>query len=161
VAVVAGILVFVKQQGDENRKAAERAAHLAAQQIADQARQAAQRVEEEQRQKENERVQLSVVSEPIGATVEATWKDGVKGAVTPFDLQVPRNSSVRFSFTKKDFVPYSVEILADTPKVVRASLVAEPKPVQARAVRTKPEGGQKKGKQGSSEKEDSNIPVEF
>jgi len=159
VALLAGIVLYVKQQGDENRKAAERAAHLAAQQFADQARQAAQRVEEEQRQKENERVQLSVVSEPMGATVEAVWKDGVKGSVTPFDVQVPRNTKVQFSFSKKDFKPQTVEILADTPKVVRASLEAEPKAVQAHAARPKPEGGEKKGK--SSDKEDPNIPLEF
>src|SRR5262249_27036114 len=160
-AVVAGIFVYVKQQGDENRRAAEKAAHIAAQQFADQARQAAQRLQEEQRQKEGERVQLSVVSEPVGAIVEASWKDGVKAAVTPFDLQVPRNSSVRFNFSKKDFVSYSVEILADTPKVVRASLAAEPKPVQHRAGRQKLEQAEKKAKPGSSEKEDSQIPVEF
>jgi len=158
-AVVAGIFVLVKQQGDENRKAAEQAAHTAAQQFADQARQAVQQKEEEQRQKESEKIQLSVVSEPVGAIVEASWKDGVKAAVTPFDLQVPRNSSVRFNFSKKDFVPYAVEILADTPKVVRASLLAEPKPVQARTVRSKPEGSEKKGK--SSNKEEAPIPVEF
>src|SRR5262249_22149515 len=156
VAVVAGIFVLVKQQGDENRKAAEKAAHIAAQQFADQARQAAQQLQEEQRQKESEKVLLSVVSEPVGAIVEANWKDGGKAAVTPFDLQVPRNSSVRFNFSKKDFVSYTVEILADTPKVVRASLVAEAKPVQARAVRSKSEGSGKKGK--SSEKEEGQIP---
>jgi serine/threonine protein kinase len=161
VAVVGGIILFVLQQAGENRNAAERAAHLAAQRIGDQARQAALRVEEEQRRKESERIQLSVVSEPVGALVEATWKDGVKAAVTPFDFSVPRNTSVHFVFSKKDFVSSTFQILADTPKVVRASLLAEPKPVPSRVVRAKSEGSEKKAKQASSDTEEAPIPVEF
>jgi hypothetical protein len=157
IAVVGGIILFVLQQSNENRRAAEQAAHFAAQRIGDEARQAAQRVEEEQRRHESERVQLSVVSDPMGAVVEATWNGGVKAAVTPFDLAVPRNASVRFAFSKKEFVSYAMEILADTPKVVRASLVAEPKAappvVKARS--------EKKAKRASSESDDSSIPVEF
>jgi serine/threonine protein kinase len=161
VVIVAGIIVFVLQQGQENRRAGERAAHLAAQSIGDQARQAALRVEEEQRRQESERVQLSVVSEPLGAVVEATWKDGVKASVTPFDLQVPRNASVRFSFSKKDFLSYTTEVLADTPKVVRASLAPELKPVPPRVVKARPEASEKKPKHGSSDKDEAAIPVEF
>jgi len=157
--VVGGIILFVLQQSNENRRAAEQAAHLAAQRIGDQARQAAQRAEEEQKRQESERVQLSVVSDPIGAVVEATWNGGVKAAVTPFDLAVPRNASVRFAFTKKEFVSYTIEILADTPKVVRASLLAEPKAPPV--VKAKSERSAKKAKQASSESDESSIPVEF
>ncbi len=156
VAVVGGIVVFVLQQSAESRRAAERAAHLAAQQFAEQARQQALWNEEEQRRRAGEKVQLSVVSDPVGAIVEAAWKDGVKAAVTPFDLEVPRNSSVKLSFSKKEYIPSMIQILADTPQVVRASLVAEPKPAArakskpARAERTK-----------APEKQESDIPVEF
>jgi len=159
VAVVAGIIVFVMQQSQENRKAAELAAQLAAQRIGEEARQAAQRAEQEQRQRESERVQLSVVSDPVGAIVEASWDGGAKGGVTPFDLSVPRNTTVRFAFSKHEYLSSTVQILADTPKVVRASLQPE-KPAQ-QAVRAKSEGSQKKAKQASSEKEEAPIPVEF
>src|SRR5207248_9330235 len=87
---VGGIVALVLQQARENREAAVRAAQLAAQRIAEQAREAAVRAEDEQRRLESEKVQLSVVSEPVGAIVEATWKDGVKAAVTPFDPAVPK-----------------------------------------------------------------------
>ena len=156
IAVIGGIILFVLQQSSENRRTAEQAAHLAAQHIADQAKQAALRAEEEQKRQESERVQLSVVSDPMGAVVEATWNGGVKAAVTPFDLAVPRNTSVRFAFAKKEFVSHTIEILADTPKVVRASLVAEPKAAPP-VVRAKTE----KPKRPSSESDDSSIPVEF
>jgi alkanesulfonate monooxygenase SsuD/methylene tetrahydromethanopterin reductase-like flavin-dependent oxidoreductase (luciferase family) len=158
IAVVGGIVLFVLQQSSENRRAAEQAAHLAAQRFADQARQA-QRAEEEQKRQESERVQLSVVSDPMGAVVEATWNGGVKAAVTPFDLAVPKNASVRFAFTKKEFLSHTIEILADTPKVVRASLLAEPKAPPV--VKAKSERSEKKSKQASSESDESSIPVEF
>jgi len=156
IAVVGGIILFVLQQSNENRRAAEQAAHLAAQRFRDEAKQAALRAEEEQKRQESERVQLSVVSDPMGAVVEATWNGGVKAALTPFDLVVPRNTSVRFAFAKKEFVSYTIEILADTPKVVRASLVAEPKAAPP-VVRAKTE----RPKRPSSESDDSSIPVEF
>ena len=159
IAVVGGIILFVLQQSNENRRVAEQAAHLAAQRIGDQARQAAQRAEEEQKRQESERVQLSVVSDPMGAVVEATWTGGVKAAATPFDLAVPRNASVRFVFSKKEFVSYTMEILSDAPKVVRASLVAEPKAPPV--VKAKSKRSAKKAKQASSESDESSIPVEF
>jgi len=159
VAVVAGIILFVLQQSQENRNAGERAAQLAAQRIGEEAQKAAQRAEQEQRQRESERVQLSVVSDPVGAIVEASWEGGAKGGNTPFDLSVPRNTSVRFTFSKHEYLPSTVQILADTPKVVRASLQPE-KPVQ-QVVRAKPERSEKKAKQASSEKEEAPIPVEF
>jgi serine/threonine protein kinase len=160
VAVVAGIIVFVLQQSQQNRKAGELAAQLAAQRVGDEARLAAQRVEQEQRQRESERVQLSVVSEPVGAIVEASWNGGAKGGVTPFDLSVPRNTTVSFAFSKHEYLSSTVQILADTPKVVRASLQPE-KPAQSQVVRAKSEASQKKAKQASTEKEEAPIPVEF
>jgi hypothetical protein len=117
------------------------------------------RAEEEQRRQQEERVQLSIVSEPVGAIVEATWSDGVKAAVTPFDLAVPRNASVHFAFSKKEYVPWSTDVIADGPKVVRASLLAEPKAAPPpRVPRTNPVRADKKST--PAEKDDT-IPVEF
>src|SRR5205823_5437062 len=76
LVLVGGFVALVLQQAHENRQAAVRAAQLAAQRIAEQAREEARRAQEEQRRLESEKVQLSVVSEPVGALVEATWKDG-------------------------------------------------------------------------------------
>jgi serine/threonine protein kinase len=161
LAAAFGVVFFVRQQAAESRRAAERAAQLAAQRIAEQAREAALRAEEEQRRLQNERIQLSVVSEPVGVIVEATWKEGVKGGVTPFDLSVPKNASVRFTFSKKDFVSWTTDVIADTPKVVRASLLAEPKlaPPQPRVLRVKSEGSEKKT--GRAAAKEDEIPVEF
>jgi len=159
LVLVGGIVALVLQQARENREAAVRAAQLAAQRIAEQAREAAVRVEEEQRRLESEKVQLSVVSEPVGAIVEATWKDGVKAAVTPFDLAVPKNASVHFAFSKKDFVAWATDVVADAPKVVRASLLAEPKPVPPVPAIRAADRSNKKAR-ASSEKDDT-IPVEF
>ena len=162
LTLAGGIVAFVLQQARESRREEERAAQIAAaQRIAEQARAEALRAEEEQRRLESEKVQLSVVSEPVGAIVEATWKDGVKGAVTPFDLAVPKNASVHFAFSKKDFVGWATDVVADAPKVVRASLLAEPRPVPpAPVVKAKGERSEKKAKQASSEHDDT-IPVEF
>jgi len=154
------VVFFVRQQAAENRRAAERAAQLAAQRVAEQAREAALRAEEEQRRQQNEKIRLSVVSEPVGAIVEVTWKEGVKGGVTPFDLSVPRNVSVRFTFSKRDFVSWTTDVIADTPKVVRASLLAEPKAAPPpRVLKGKSEGSDKKARQAASKEDD--IPVEF
>jgi hypothetical protein len=56
-------------------------------------------------------------------------------------------------------VSHTIEILADTPKVVRASLLAEPKAPPV--VKAKSERSEKKSKQASSESDESSIPVEF
>src|SRR5438309_893384 len=160
LAAASGVVFFVRQQAGENRRAAERAAQLAAQHIAEQAREAALRAEEEQRRLQNDKIPLSVVSEPVGAIVEATWKEGVKGGVTPFDLSVPKNVSVRFTFSKRDFVSWTTDVIADTPKVVRASLLAEPKAAPPpRVLKGKSEGSDKKARQAASKEDD--IPVEF
>ena len=94
--------------------------------------------------------------------VEATWKDGVKAAVTPFDLSVPKNVKVHFAFSRKDFLPYAQDVIADTPQVVKAALQPEPKVAVARPVVSRPkpeESTEKKPKPPSDKPED--IPLEF
>ena len=166
LAVVGGLIFFMmQQQGEENRKAAERAAHLAAERVAQDAREAAKKAEETARAQENEKVFLSVVSEPLGALVEATWKDGAKAAATPFDLSVPKNVKVHFAFSKKDFFPYATDVIADTPQVVKATLQAEPKAAAPqRVARPRDDESNKKARPAAnpdSKNPDETIPVEF
>ena len=163
VAVIGAIIFFLMQsQAEENRKAAERAAHLAAERVAQEAREAAKKAEEAAKAQENEKVFLSVVSEPLGALVEATWKDGVKSGVTPFEMQVPKNVKVHFAFSKRDFVPYTTEVIADTAQVVKGPLQAEPRAPPQRVVRQREEESVKKAKPASDSKNaDDPIPVEF
>jgi hypothetical protein len=111
---------------------------------------------EEQKKLQAQPVSLSVVSEPLGATVEVTWTGGAKAAVTPFDLSVPRNAKVHFAFSKKDFVGYATDMVADAPQVVRAQLIEVPKPpppVAQKAAR--------KAKPAKADDSEDKIPVEI
>ena len=166
LAVVAGLIFFMmQQQGEENRKAADRAAHLAAERVAQDARDAARKAEEAAKAQENEKVFLSVVSEPLGALVEATWKDGAKAAATPFDLSVTKNVKVHFAFSKRDYFPYATDVIADTPQVVKATLQAEPRAAAPpRVARPRDEGSSKRARPATnpdSKNPDETIPVEF
>ena len=159
-----GVFFIMQQQQAENRRATEEAAHLAAKRMAEEVEAKRKADEEAVRKAENEKVFLSVVSEPLGALVESTWKDGVKSGLTPFDLQVPKNVKVHFAFSKKDFLPTSLEVIADAPQVVKAQLTAEPKaapPPKPTVSRAKPEESSKKAKPASSDQEGESIPVEF
>jgi hypothetical protein len=71
---------------------------------------------------------LSVVSEPLDADVIATWKDGEKRGPAPLSLEVPRNAKVHFEFRKAGFVGYAMDVIADQPQTVQATLKVEPKP---------------------------------
>jgi serine/threonine protein kinase len=147
LAVAAGVALLVLQQEGDSRREAEQAARLAVERLARQ-------------QKEEERIQLSVVSEPPGAVVEAAWSGGVKAAVTPFELSVPRNASVHLSFSKQDFDSWVTDVVADTPKVVGAALLARPKAAPARRA-PKRKAQDKKARQSSVEMKDDTIPVDF
>jgi hypothetical protein len=156
--VGSGTFVIFQQQGEENRRAAEAAAQLAVKRAAMAAVEERRQAEEEAARKaESEKVSLSVVSEPIGAIVEATWKDGAKAAVTPFDLSVPRGAKVHLSFTHKDYLPASHDVIADAAQVVHATLSAEP-----RTASLVPRGRVRPEKpKAAPSKDDSDIPVEF
>jgi hypothetical protein len=71
-----------------------------------------------------ERVFLSIVSEPLGAGVEASWNGGKKHGNTPFNFDVPKNMKVHFDFSKEGFEPFSTEVIADTAQQVTAQLKA-------------------------------------
>jgi tRNA A-37 threonylcarbamoyl transferase component Bud32 len=158
LVLAGGIAAFVVQQVRETRKESERVAEHERLRREEKEREEARRAEEERRRLEAQKVQLSVISDPVGAIVEATWAGGAKGSVTPFDVAVPKDASVHFSFSMKEFLPWSTDVVADGPKVVRATLLAEPKPAPPRLPAIKAPGSDKKKPQ--AEKDDT-IPVEF
>jgi serine/threonine protein kinase len=163
--VVIGLVVFlVMQSMEESRRAAEQA-RLATQRI-EESRRATEvaRERERQQEQENAKVQLTVVSEPLGALVEATWKDGAKAGLTPLEMEVPKNLKVHFAFSKKEYLPYVEERIADAAQLVKVTLQAEPKVVAARPVpESKKQPREPKGQQqpkGEPAGKDD-IPVEF
>ncbi|MCA1828541.1 MAG: serine/threonine protein kinase [Myxococcales bacterium] len=160
VAIVGGIVfVLMQQQAAENRRAAERAAQLV---IEQQRREdEAKKAEEAAKAQENEKVFLSVVSEPLGALAEATWKDGAKAGATPLEISVPKNRKVHLAFSKREFLPYATDVIADTPQVVKATLQPEPK-APPKVVKPRDEESARKAKPASDSKNaDDTIPVEF
>ncbi|HZX93352.1 MAG TPA: protein kinase [Myxococcales bacterium] len=160
LVAMAGLGLLLWRHNDESRREVEQAARLAAERVAQEAQKVAQRVDaEHKQQRAEEKVFLSVVSEPLGANVEATWKDGSKTAVTPFDLSVPRNVKVHFAYSRRDYLAYATDVIADGPQVVNAQLTAEPRAATpARVVRGKAD---RKAKPASTESKDDTVPVEF
>jgi hypothetical protein len=77
-----------------------------------------------------ETVFLAVVSDPHGAIAEATWNQGKKTGITPFEVEVPKSTRVRFEFTKPGYapVPYVVELVAETSQLVEGKLLVEQRP---------------------------------
>ena len=64
---------------------------------------------------------LSVVSDPLGANVAATWKDGGnRSGPTPLDIRVPRDTKVTLVFSMPGFSPYRQDVIADESQVVTA-----------------------------------------
>ncbi|TMA26812.1 MAG: hypothetical protein E6J78_12600 [Deltaproteobacteria bacterium] len=161
LAVVGGVLFLVLQSMEESRRATE-AMHRAADRVAEEARRAAKEKETAQQQ-ENAKVSLSVVSDPLGALCEATWKEGAKVGLTPLEIEVPKNVKVHFAFSKKDYLPYVEERIADAAQLVKVTLQAEPKVVAARPV---PESKKRESRRAQQAKsadtaKQDDIPVEF
>jgi hypothetical protein len=78
-------------------------------------------------------VTLFVWSDPGGADVTATWNEGKKQGVTPFNFDVPKNTKVHLEFRKAGYLPnpYSSDVFADASQTAQAKLVPEPKVVAA------------------------------
>ena len=89
-----------------------------------------------------QRVFLSIVSEPLGAGVEASWSGGKKHGTTPFNFDVSKNIKVHFDFSKEGYEPFSTEVIADTAQQVTAQLKA----VAGAQVAEGEKGEAKKGK---------------
>jgi serine/threonine-protein kinase len=77
-----------------------------------------------------ETVFLAVVSDPHGATAEATWNEGKKTGITPFEVEVPKSTKVRFEFRKPGYAPspYVVDLVAGTSQLVEGKLAVETTP---------------------------------
>jgi len=65
-------------------------------------------------------VLLSIVSDPLGADVEATWHDGTRAGRTPFDLRIARDTKVTLVFHLAGYAPYRQDVIADESQVVTA-----------------------------------------
>src|SRR5207302_162524 len=98
-------------------------------------------------------VTLFVVSEPLGAEVEATWKDGKKQGVTAFNFEVPKGTAIHFQFRKPGFVPnpYESDVFADGARTVQARLTPEPKVIAASPVAPKKPKKDRPPKEGEDE----------
>ncbi|MFL5249633.1 MAG: serine/threonine protein kinase [Myxococcales bacterium] len=78
-----------------------------------------------------ETVFLAVVSDPHGAIAEATWSDGKKAGITPFEVEVPKSAKVRVEFSKAGFSPYVADLVADVSQLVEGKLPEPPSPPPA------------------------------
>jgi serine/threonine protein kinase len=74
---------------------------------------------------------LAVVSDPHGAIAEATWNDGKKAGITPFEVEVPKSARVRVEFSKGGFSPQVAELVADVSQLVEGKLAEQPRPPPA------------------------------
>jgi serine/threonine protein kinase len=171
IAAAAIALLAWQQRARAERAPLDQAAPVAAGRATQEGREAARRAAGEQ--KEAEQVRLSVVSEPAGAAVEASWNDGARAAVTPFELPVPRNTKVHLAFAKKDYLGYATDVVADAPQVVSANLASDRSaPPRAKSrTRAQPERSRRvqadRGKpaqaaqKAKGETSDDTIPVDF
>jgi hypothetical protein len=160
LVLVGGVVGIVIWQQGESTKQQVRLAHLAAQRAADDARKQAEAAAHEKEAGDAAPVFLSVVSDPLGAKVEATWKGGQKTGETPLELEVPKNVKVHFAFLRQGYLPYAEDVIADSAQVVKAPLTQEPKVAAAGVAKSPPR--EKKSKGSSADpSNDSTIPVEF
>ena len=106
---------------------------------------------------------LSVVSDPLGAKVDATWKGGEKIGETPLELEVPKNVKVHFTFARQGYLPYAEDVIADSAQVVKAPLTTEPKVANSGVGRPAhpPRASSGSRTKAADPTNDSTIPVEF
>jgi hypothetical protein len=104
---------------------------------------------------------LSVVSEPLDADVVASWKDGgEKHGSAPLSLEVPKNVRVHFEFRKAGYADYAMDVIADQPQTVTASLKPLPRPAEVAAVsERKPEPEKKKSHRRAPKGPDGVVDV--
>jgi serine/threonine protein kinase len=163
LALVGGVVGFVVWQQGESQKQTERLAHLAASKAAEEARKQAEAAASKEKEAgDSGPVFLSVVSDPLGAKVDATWKGGEKTGETPLALEVPKNVKVHFSFARQGYLPYAEDVIADSAQVVKAPLTAEPRVANSGVARpSRPPRGSSGKAKAADPTNDSTIPVEF
>ena len=95
---------------------------------------------------DDEPVALSLAVEPEGAEAVATWPRGEQRGTSPLTLKVPRNAKVHVELSKAGYLGHSMDVIADQPQTVRATLekqqaqiAAEPPPVQEQTHRKPPQ----------------------
>jgi serine/threonine protein kinase len=151
--LVAGGGVAFSMKNAADRKAEEERVRVATEK--------AKKLQQEVANAESAPIFLSVISEPLGADVEATWKEGTKSGATPLSIEAPKGSKVHFEFKKEGFAPYTVDALADQPQTVTAVLkpnaAARPAEPEARAqAQGEPAPAGKKG----GKKKPSDLPAQ-
>jgi serine/threonine-protein kinase len=165
VAVLAAVGVVGYIVHDQSEKAAQEVARLnkEAKEKAEQARIAAERAKQAEAEAAAAPIALAINSEPIGATVRASWKGGSASKETNFILEVPKMSAVHLVFSKANYLNYETDAVADQVKAVTAKLVLDPSkvPAQPAKVAPKPKPKPKRDDPAPDSNPDSTIPVEF
>jgi hypothetical protein len=155
-----GYMVWDARRGAAVAAEAMRLAALRAQEEAEQKARAAREAETRRPPEAPQTVTLFVVSDPLGADVQATWNGGNKQGVTAFNFDVPRNTKVHLEVRKPGYLPhpYQTDVFADSAQTVTAKLTAEPKVVAASAVeaRRKP-----KKEKTAEQKDEETIKIDF
>jgi len=100
---------------------------------------------QQKEEKKDERVFLSIISDPPGANVDATWLEESKHAPAPFGFDVPRNTKVHFEYSKEGYAPFVTEVIADRAQQVKATLKPLPPAPPSGEDKAKPHGKKKPG----------------
>jgi len=74
------------------------------------------------KQEEEAPVALSLQADPEGTAVVVTWPQGEKRGAAPLSVEVPRNARVRFELSKPGYSNSTMDVIADQPQTVRATL---------------------------------------
>jgi hypothetical protein len=75
-------------------------------------------------QPEPEPVYVVVVSDPVQARVQASWRGGEKDGTAPLSIEAPRNAKVHLEITKPGYLPYQGDLVADVAQTFSAKLTA-------------------------------------
>ncbi len=156
VGIIAGVFVvlgtvgvLVWHQGQQAQRQEQMVAELATKRAAEERRVAdAARLEADRKHAEELKAaaaapaEITIETQPPGATVDATWRDQKQSGVTPTKLYVPRNAAVHLQFTKDGFAPLGRDLVAEGPQQISIGLIVEaPKPKVVKPARPeKPKG---------------------
>ena len=144
ILLIGGVVGFaMHQQGKAAEAQIQAARERETQQREMQEKERLAREERERQKKEEEEkarnakppTKVMVISDPLGANVQADWKaadgsDNSKLGVTPFEFTVPKDSTVKFVFKKGAYLDYTTEMIANEAKSVTGKLVADPRAIK-------------------------------
>ncbi len=152
VLIGGGIGYGIKLGNDKAERAVTEASAIAAKE--EKATQAAAR--REASEGDSSPVFLSVISDPMEADVQASWKGGEQSGSTPLAVEVPRSAKVHLALRKANYLPYVTEVIADQNQTVTAKLEVEPPTPTPTATSDRPQRHHRKHP-GSSQKDE--VPV--